>query len=326
MLDLTRPRSFTAILTDGCKLYGQTIVGSTGLLVLPVLFQVVGSVLFLALPYTLMNVGMLSLPLLLVWPLMLLACVPGAYLLFKGFWDYLLWFSALNLWFRDLIQDGQAQAANIYKMRLFSRAADFSLIWCFFFALSFIPIGLGVCAMASTVFGMPLPGAIGLAVLIFLLAALIAFVVFAFVSLSFQTMAFTPDTAGACMVKSADLVSAGVLKTFGIVIVTLLATQLILPFVFDKVMQLLHVYDTFTPLVLSSINPIVSELQNNFRVLHDNGLLTGLEAQPIQLPGLLIASTVTQLMIGYMFGALLLPLGSAWFFLLYWDLRGRLPT
>lgn len=335
-------RTAMDIIREGALLYGKHWITLTRPLVAPLALQAVGIALALGLSYLIIN-GIYSVfPTLgMGWTVLAVAITTatGMYLFFKGFWDYLVWFSGLCLVIRDLTEINQVPSDQSIYNRISSRSLDFSLLWLFMFSLYFIPLALG---MLPICFLSGFPNAtmwiLGFTTVIMLGGYVLAGVANLFLSLAFQSFAFTPASAGSTFFKSVDMVSHGVLKTCFISFMTFAAISWVIPSILISALEFTpilnwtseHITRALLPSIIMNYGPIWSSLDANKDFHQLIGLtqhFTGVVVTPER-----VAFYVIECILYSLITALLLPLGTCWFTLLYADLktqlvhRGSLPS
>jgi hypothetical protein len=321
-------RSLIDILKDGTQLYCRYGLRLTRPLVYPVLAQFVGIGLWLGLTYGVVD-WMTATPmannLWLLWTGFILANIPGMWLFFDGFWRYLIWVSALNLMIRELAETGRSEELHPYYIRVHHRAVDYTLVWTFLFGLLFIPIGLGMIPI-SMFSSQPDQLWMGLAAggIITGVGLIIALVLMMFFALVFQVFAFTPGSAGASLFRSLDLVATGFWKALAIVFTALSLTQLLLPMVITDISDQIHLTPLLSLPIEEGLRYFIREYSATIRSFHDpllEQVFANLSADPASQ-----AQHVMQGILLMVVSALLLPLGTCWFALLYADLKTRLDA
>jgi hypothetical protein len=335
-------RSAMDIIREGALLYAKYWTTLTKPLIAPLALQAVGIGLSLGLSYLIIN-GLHSVfPAMGIgWTLAAVAVTTatGMYLFFKGFWDYLVWFSGLCLVIRDLAEINQVPSDSTIYSRISSRSLDFSLIWLFMFSLYFIPLALGmlpICLLSG------LPHAtmwiLGSTAVIMGVGYILAGVANLFLSLSFQSFAFYPASAGSTFFKSADMVSHGILKTCLISFMTFAAISWVIPSILISLLEFTPlltwssevITHALLPSIIANYGPIWTSLDSNpdfHQLINLTQHFTGIAVTPERVTYYVIECTLYSLIT-----ALLLPLGTCWFTLLYADLktqlvqRGSLPS
>ncbi len=321
-------RSISHILKEGSRLYLKHMRTLTRPLFYPLLAQIVGIALWVFLAYESVDLVTATFPrvnIWVLWGIFVLANLPGLYIFLHGFWQYLIWVSGLNLMVRELMDTGGKPDSRSAYLRITNRSTDYALIWSFLFGLVFLPLAFAVLPIAI---GASNPNwyapALVIGIGIFLVSTVLASMALVFCSLGFQTFAFSPGHAGASLFRSVDLVSHGFIKTLALLCVWLAVTQFILPSLVTWAMDALQmtrglawILQGFVQFVLTQNAEDVVSLEQTQGALVSlyNWLGSHVEMVAIELAHAIVFTFVS---------ALLLPLGTCWFALLYADLKVRL--
>jgi len=318
-------RSFVQILKEGTILYFRHIVLMTKPLVVPLLAQFVGILLWVGLTYGVVDMvtSRFSLNPWLLWGIFLAANLPGLYIFTQGFWHYLVWVSGLNLVARDLVETGQCTDLSAFALRINNRASEYSIIWTFLFAINFLPVGLAVIPLG--IGGVHPQWATGcnlMAGAILSTGMMVVMVLMLFFALVFQTFAFTPGSAGASLFRSVDLVKIDIPKTLGLSIIAVVATQVVLPpvvmAVFDGIHLTAYLANGLEILVRYALARSTTAIESYHSVVLSN-VFHQLTHDPRFLADQMMET------LSYTFvSALFLPLGCWWFALLYADLKTQM--
>jgi len=322
-----RPREIGPLVAEGISVFGRCWLTLTRPILGPVLLQIVGIGLALAMPFSVIDWGTahpeaMSRPVL--WGVFLLSIAPGMGLFMWSFWRYVVWISALNLVVRDCVEIGYCPDSEIYWLRVGQRAVDYSLVWLFFFALCFIPLGLGLLTlslgdlfqiqpMVKTLLGVLTLGATGL------VGVVTAFVC----SLVFQVFAFTPSTAGAALFRSADLVKLSPGKTLLLLILVGFLTQGLFPALGLGVFDLFGLSDLLGKAMFPWVQHV---LETNHASWQVSGMLSSQGAQAFELllsNSKALCVEIARTILMSVLSALMLPLASVWMALWYGSLKDR---
>lgn len=331
-----QPRSLRAITKAGFDYYAQAGGLLTWPLVLPIVEQLVGVLLWLGLSYGVVDWLLDTFPLMnpvVLWVCFLLANLPGMLLFIDGFWRYLLWVAGLNLVVRDLVNDQLDRTQWPYHLiRVKSRALDYSLLWLFLFGVMFIPLTLAMLVqlipLSAEWRGLLLAGSVG----VMLVGYGVVVLIWLLTSLSFQVFAFTPDSVGLVLLRSIDLVQQNRCKTLALVLLTLVLTQLLIPSFLVGLIKIVGgsswLGSGVGQVILWVVSDSIGDLDNlrhyvpelaklwDFLVLHF----------PWVSQVAVIGTGVVEMVVYSLISALLLPLSTIWFALLYADSKVKLES
>lgn len=228
------------ILIRSLKYYVQHGWPFTRVLISPVLEIFFGTLLSIALPCFLANmlvgqgIGYLS--------VVFLIAIPGFYLQVRGFWRYLIYFSALNLNAQEVIQ-GQPPDFEAAYHKISACGQQYGFAMLLYSVPVLLALGLGGIILPFTAVVPPdgVPAVIGISILITLILSVIACIVTLFFSFVFQIYAFEPDlhmTPFQTLVRSTRMVASHFSVTLGLILVTGLATVLIIPALVNMLYEL----------------------------------------------------------------------------------------
>lgn len=322
-----QPREIGPLVAEGVSVFGRCWLTLTRPIIGPVLLQIVGIGLALALPFLVIDWATahpeaLSRPML--WGAFLLSIAPGMGLFMWSFWRYVVWISALNLVVRDCVEIGYCPDPEIHWLRVGQRAVDYSLVWLFFFALCFVPVGLGLLTLSLADMLQIAPVVrMMLGVLALGTTGIVGLVTAFACALVFQVFAFTPSTAGAALFRSADLVKLAPGKTLLLLVLVGFLTQGLFPALGLGAFDLLGL----TNLLGNALYPWVQHvLETNHASWQASGMLSSQGAQAFKLllsnsKALCVEIARTTLM--SVLSALMLPLASVWMALWYGSLKDR---
>ena len=321
-----RHRSLPRILAEGTRLYFRHFAALSKPLLYPLVAQLGGIVLWVSLTYE--SIEVISqyfshLNIWLIWLIFVLANLPGLLLFCNGCWEYLIWISALNLPIRDWCDDPGATPdipAAEFKIKL--RAPDYSLIWSFLFAVFFIPIGLAFLPISLSAFFPQLaPFSIPLCIGLMLVVMIVEFFLSIFLGLVFQVFAFTPASAGACLIRSADLTVRGIPKVMVLITLMIGITQFVVPGLISWLMEASHLMFLIASSLEGTVRYVLQSNSENLNFFQkDYPWVVSLYKFLISNPKELTLEIVRSLLYTFVSG-LLLPWGTCWFALLYADLK-----
>ncbi|MCA9798032.1 MAG: hypothetical protein KC474_00665 [Cyanobacteria bacterium HKST-UBA04] len=326
-----QPRTLLQILRDGLSVYGKHWWTLTRPLVLPLVEQLVGVMLWIGLAYGTIDWLMDTYPdtsLPVYWTSFFLANVPGMVLFIDGFWRYLVWVSGLNLVVRDLVNGAyESDQLHYHVVRIQSRAVDYSLVWLFLFVLAFIPLTLALLVQF-----IPVPDAMHMllvlgSAVVMLLGYVAVVTVMVFCALAFQVFAFTPDSVLLVLMRSADLVQQNKLKVVAIIGFSLLVTQIVVPNVLVMVLAWVNgvgwLGEMLGKVLAGVVLDSIGDAQTFDKYLPEVSRVWVFMAGKwpwINDPSR-VGTLVTQSTLWSIINALLLPLSTVWFALLYTDTK-----
>ncbi len=315
-------RGFWSILKDSALLYKENFIPFTRPLILPIVLKILGSVLAVLLPLFVIENAMewlLTLRIPVRFLTGFLLCLPGIFLLCRGFWLYMVYISSFNI---NIVEQVNNKTADFQKAYYQTPAKEYSqmllllvAIWLPAFAAYLIGL-IGSAIFASNpliAIGFPLLCLLGS--LLLLLAGIVAAVYF---SMAFQVFSLEPEyqNSGVSVLnRSFQLVKNNFWRTFALLLILSIFTGMIAPFfvtLFLDILQLSHLFMApamyFVHIMLDSIpKDITSQLESFGINIYDEAPSLALDVIHI------FSNTATTLF--------LLPLGSFVHCLLYLDIR-----
>ncbi len=318
-------RTVKQILWEGAKFYASHLPCLTRPLIWPILAQILGVVIWLGLTYGGMNWISGQWPSLTVWALWMLFILlnaPGMLLFFYGFWRYMVWYAALNLLIREVWDTGRSDDPERHVIRITNRSSDYTLLWTFLFALLFIPFGFAMIPI-SLVSAFPdwLWVAILASIGILLLGYLVSCISLILFSLVFQVFAYMPGSAGATLFRSVDLVGQNILKTIGFIVIVGLLTQFILPGILTTVLDVTQLTRLIAMPTEKLVQFVLQESSSNLTILAQNNPVITRLVHLLWHDVHQVSVELVRTLLFSLIYALLLPLGTVWFALLYADLK-----
>lgn len=289
-----------------------------------------GIVLWLVLAYESVDWMTLTFPgvsIWITWSVFALANLPGMYLFFHGFWKYLVWVAALNLVVREVYETGNCPDVLAYAMRVTSRPVDYSLILTFLFGIVFVPFALALIPIVClTTNPAGYWWGIAAAISIIFIGLLLVSTLLIFFSLVFQVFAFSPGSAGASLFRSMDLVAQNVLKTIIVILVSVTVTQLIFPTLITWGVEMTGLLTVIEFPLHEMIIYALQQTQKDIAVFQSQSPILFQFYQLLASKPQLLTHEAAKTIVYTFVSAFLLPLGTAWFALLYGDLKTRLES
>jgi len=306
------------IFLKGLSLYVRNFLPLSRAMIFPVFGQIAAIALILCPVYFytqvfLANMSAVTLQkyLIFIFIGLILMVVPGFIIFIKAFWDYMVVMVSLNTMVSDIIENKPQVSFKVHSGAVKLRTKDYLLllfilmgIWLVLLAAPFVLLFLSAMVL-NRIF----------AIIIFILSmvaclALLA-VISVYLSLSFQVFAFEAISAKDVLMKSYEMIENNFLRTVALGVALFIVTGAVVPVVFQELIK-----------ISPAISYIVVPFQSYLEVLLVNtNLLEEFAKFNITLPGL---SRETALMsIGTAITMFILPLGSACFTLLYFDIKER---
>lgn len=223
--------------------------------------------------------------------LMILLMLPGLAIFIKAFWEYMIVFVSTNTMVWDIEKTGSFQDFKAHNNAVKSRTKDylkFLLLTTLFFLLPFILI---IASLLATFIGMP-------KVLYFIscfVVIIIEFILITKLSLIYQIFAFETLSTMEIIKKSWNMIKGNFWRTVFMGTVLVLIPSLIIPMLCEIILMKTHI-----------MAYILSPFQS-----------------PDTKTPLLLFSNFSTNIFGQFITMMLLPLGSACFTLLYFDIIER---
>lgn len=291
--------SVWAILAQGLKLYFSNFKEFTKYMAFPVLGQVFGLILTFAgaylytenLPFLINNFAIFN-NFSIIFATLILILLPGLIIFVKAFWDYLVAYGAICSMTENSLKSGRVYDFQAHTELINRRTFQYVLLWLLF--------GL------FTAFAyFPLFWVIGL-------------ILFVYFILIFQVFTFEEDKSPiACFSRSLEIIKGNFWRTFALMLLLWLTTQLILPELIKFGFNLLDMLAFFA----SSFDLYTSQLP-----ISDFNLWIKSTSINYEITSLTIARLMAEAFLGYIVIGFTLPIRSICFTLWYKNLARFEPT
>lgn len=319
------------IIFNGLKIYIRNFIPLFKVMLFPVFGQLIGIILILYPTYLLsqqlpkmMSPEFMANNIILVFLLLLLVAVPGFFIFIKAFWEYMIAMVSLNSMTSNIMKQGHIKDSYIHTQTTKLKTKEYvtlllilSLIWLIGLLLPAIvflfrnPFDINQAAVWL--------GFIGLEVG----ACFILTIVSVYLSLCFQVIAFENITPIKIIKKSWELVEGNFWRTFFLAIAMSLITGLLVPCIFQMIIDstplmaiLTHPFQAYAATIMGSSETLSTISQ--FTSIMGTQLIPNSPDSIIQ-----VGKTFTSATIGIIITSLLLPLGSACYTQLYFDIVNR---
>lgn len=236
---------------------------------------------------------------------LLLMIIPGFILFFKAFWEYLVVMVSLNSMIAEIKKQGSLKSFKTYNQIVKLRSGSYivlisllSLIWLIGLSLPVIIAPKSLLGSGTLADWLLLAG-------LELIAVFIIGIISIYLSLSYQVFAFENLSPLNTFKKSWRLVEGNFWRTFIVGCIMVAITGLLAPGIF----QALIANTPLMPFTVSLFRPFVEILGANF----------------INKPDMVyeISKNAASIAIATIVTAFMLPLGSAFYTLLYFDIVNR---
>jgi hypothetical protein len=241
---------------------------------------------------------------------LLLLVLPGFVIFTKAFWDYMIVTASLNTMVSDIVKNGNFSNFKVHNNSIKLRTGNYvilllilTLLWLAVLLFPFLAAFFGIFIDAT--FIAPVFLAMVLISIIFAIILLVNF------SLAFQVFAFEPISPVDVIKKSWNLIKGNFWRTVFMGIVVFIVTGFIFPGLISSIME-----------KSSLMGYLITPFESYVNLFSENqtfiDFLAGNKMTPFGLSVTLALSTV-----GMIITAMMLPLGSACFTLLYFDILDR---
>ncbi|OGH97363.1 MAG: hypothetical protein A2104_10560 [Candidatus Melainabacteria bacterium GWF2_32_7] len=313
------------VIFNGFLIYIKNLIPLSKVMMFPVFGQVIGVFLILypsywltKNSYTIFPSGINSGNILLFLLVLIIAVTPGFFIFIKAFWEYMIATVSLNSMIAAINKQGslknteikiQNQAVKLRSKDYISLIMILSLVWLVALILPAIILFTGI--NSATVIGF---------VALELAAIFIAAIISIYLSLTFQVFAFENISVINVLKKSWSLVEGNFWRAFLLGIILSIITGAIVPAIFQTLIEM-------TDLISYIIHPVkayTAALFGNFTQLGPQPYFT-ICSNPANPTACItdISRTVVLTIAGTIVTAFILPLGSACYTLLYFDVVNR---
>lgn len=309
-------RNIFKIFFNGLLIYLQNFVPLSRAMLFPVFGQALGIFLILAPVYyyrqnylSQLTPENLEKNLIYILLGLVVMVIPGFIIFLKAFWDYMIAMVSLNTMVQDIFEKKPSTHFKTHNAAVKLRTKDYVAllfiltgIWCLLPAIPFILLIItsGVLSkiFSTIIFGLSLITCIAL-----------LFILSVYLCLCLQIFAFEAISPRQIILKSYEMIDNNFWRTLVLGFLLLLATGIIAPLVIQELVRnsvilpyIVKPFRAYTDILLE--NPMI------IQVIAKYGLTLGN-----------IAKETAIMTVGTITTAILLPLGSACFSLLYFDIK-----
>lgn len=318
------------IIFNAFMLYVRNILPLTKVMLFPVLGQVLGIVLILY-PTYLFSQHITSIfppplsagNLFLMFLFLISIILPGFFIFIKAFWEFMVAMATLNLIIINFKKKGVFQepevTTRVFKLR--TREYVFfllliTLIWLIGLGFPFIAILFkGILSLTSI-------QSLGIFLLLEFLSLFVLIIVSVYLSLGFQVFALENLSAASSLKKSWNIVEGNFWKTFLLALLSCIITGTLIPAPFQSLLSA----NSILPFLTKPFIPYMSIVLNGLNTLHqlnENDLLFKILNNVYKYgnPEYELSKIVAVSFVGIIITALLLPLSTAFYSLLYFDIK-----
>ncbi len=297
-------------------IYVKNLIPLTWAMLFPVLGQLIGAVLIFY-PTYLYKVNYMSNlspeyiqhSMFFILLGLFIIILPGLFIFMKAFWEYMIIMVSINMLISDIEHKGDMGELKYHSHNIKKKSGDYiallTIITLFWLAITVLPI-LGLLIILITIQNIQIFN------LFMFISYFVAIFILIKLSLAFQVFAFEEMTPMQTIMKSWNLTRQNFWRTLLIGFGLLLVTNLIFPLLVSNFIS-----------TSSLMNYLVIPFQSYIDLFKTNPELIELLAnilrtEPSQLAHIFVISTIQILIASFM-----LPMGSACFTLLYFDISAR---
>jgi hypothetical protein len=315
---------FVKIIAKGTLIYLKNFFSLTKVMLFPIFGQLIGILLILLPSYFFsQNITRFMLPeniaknFVLILLGLIVIILPGFFVFAKAFWEYMTAMVALNSSIGNIVAAGKLKDYAILNQCVKLRTKDYIVL------LSLLTlIILGGLLLPLSIFSLSLLNTVDTAFLttafmiIELFMVFILLIISVYLSLAFQVFAFETISPVETIKRSWSLVRSSFWKTFFTGCAVMLVTGILIPSVFQSFAGK-GLFLNAIVLPVQTYMASFSNLIDAFRTTQIGFYLLG------TLTEYDIAKNLVLLIIGALVSGLILPLGSAYYTLLYYDLSSK---
>ncbi|EKE04362.1 MAG: hypothetical protein ACD_20C00085G0019 [uncultured bacterium] len=313
------------IIFEGFLIYIKNLIPLSRVMMFPVFGQLIGVFLILYPTYWLTQNSHQVFPsginagnVLQFFLLLIVVITPGFFIFLKAFWDYMVAMVSLNSMIASINKQGSLKLTEmkIQNQSVKLRSKDYILLVLVLSGIWLLALTLPAVILLSGINSATLFGFVALE----LAALFIVAIVSIYLSLSFQVFAFETISAIDVLKKSWRLVEGNFWRTFSLGIILFIITSAIVPPIFQILLDK-------TGMVAHAIPPVkayTAALLGNMTQMGSQPYFS-LCSTPAN-PGVCITDishTVVLTIAGGLITSLMLPLGSACYTFLYFDIVNR---
>ncbi len=312
----SKPENIFQIFFNGILIYLKKFLTFSRAMFFPVFGQVAGIILILAPVYFYRQYFLLSIPveklqenMIFIFLGLLLIVIPGFAIFLKAFWDYMVAMVSLNTITADIIEKNSIDNFKEHNERINSRSKDYIIlllllmgVWLVLIAAPFVVLVSGFVFL-NKIFATVLFSLSGL------LSAIILAIASVFLCLSFQIFAFEKINPVNILKTSFNMIKNSFWEVIILGILLFIVTGSIIPYVFQVLIK-----------STSILSYIAFPFEVYINILLENPIIASVQAELGSfIPNL--AEELALFGIGSIVTAFLLPMGSACFTLLYFDIK-----
>lgn len=315
---------FFKIIAKGTFIYIRNIISLTKIMLFPVFGQLLGVLLILLPSYLFsQNITKFMPPeniaqnLVLIILGLIVLILPGFFVFTKSFWEYMTAMAALNSSIGNIMAEGKLKDYAILNQCIKLRTKEYIIVLLYLTLIILggilLPFSVYLLKFLNSVDTAFLTSAFALSELFMVFILLIVSV---YLSLSFQVFAFENISPVQTVKKSWGLVKTSFWKTFFIGCAVILITGILIPSLFQGMlakMQFINYAVMPIQTYMASFSNIIDIFRRTDAGYYLIGTMTDYD----------LAKTFLLMVIGGLISGLLLPLGSAYYTLLYYDLSSK---
>lgn len=324
---LNQPKSIFRVIKEGITLYLSNFLSLTKPMIYPVVAHLIGIswILWVSIEMpTLFNPEFFVNNGLLIAGLIIVGVIPGFLLFLNGFWKYLIAMVALNRYIKAIIEKDQAikysachDHVNNKKKKYIYVLCLMMLLWIIGFIITILPAFLGII--------LP-PFVVILAIIAAGIFSTIVVLVFSvYFSMGFQVLAFEETGIIEVLKRSFEIIEKNFFRTLFLLVFLYIITGILLPFIAHYTLELIGIVGLLEIPVHSFSASLLNAIDNLYRtgsnIAIDN-IYSSLHMLSTE-PASFISRNIVIITIDGIITAGMLPLGTACFTLLYFDIINK---
>jgi hypothetical protein len=311
------------IIFKGILIYLKNFIELTYIMLFPVFGQLIGIIMIFGTTYlytSRMSSLMLNFPifnnLAFVLVTLILIVLPGFFVFTNAFWEYMVAMVSLNGVAASAGKDGKIKESAAFVQNIKQRKNDYITLLLVLALIWIIGLLLPLPVFALNI---PLSAKPFLFVGLEFIAFFMLTVVSVYFSLSFQVFSFENLSPVDTLKKSFEMIEGNFWRSVFLAVILFILTGMIIPYIFQAVSEKTFILDIISYpfevfLSIFMIDPaklfeVVRSISPNIPRLVD--------------PATMMSNFMAQLVLGMVVTAMMLPLGSACYTLLYQDILSR---
>lgn len=319
------------IIFKGILIYFKNIIPLSKAMLFPVFGQLIGIILILYPSYLFSQnlTGKISGQeiinnIILIFLGLIILILPGFFIFTKAFWEYMIAMAATNSMISSIIKQGRLKDINTHKQVIKLRSKEYIILLSILSLIWLIGLTLPVCII---LFKNPKNSAVILEFLsVEIISTMILSIATIYLSLSYQVFAFENISPVNVIKKSWNLVEGNFWRTFILGSTVFILTGIIIPKIFQAIFANTVLVTYFAHPVNIYINSIIGGAEN-IQKLSDIAKTVPLpfKINPAEINTYIIdiSKSTVLLISGFIAAGLVLPLGSACYTLLYFDIINK---